>query len=70
MKSLEERNKRDYERSHIVGEAVDAADRIILDGSDGSTEETNYLTSEVAAKLVAKALLPLSTAILRRDLED
>lgn len=70
MKSLEERNKRDYERSRIVGEAVDAADRIILDGSDGSTEETNYLTSEVAAKLVAKALLPLSTAILRRDLED
>lgn len=70
MKSLEERNKRDYERSRIVGEAVDAADRIILDGSDGSTEETNYLTSEVAAKFVAKALLPLSTAIQRKDLED
>lgn len=41
MKSLEEREQREYERQQIIREAVEAADRIILDGSDGSVEETD-----------------------------
>lgn len=68
MKSLEEREQRERERREIVRKAVEAADRLILDGSDGSVEETNYLTSEVAGQLMVKALLPFNTAMLRKDL--
>lgn len=70
MKSLEERNQREYERHQIIQKAVEAADSIILDGSDGSVEETNYLTSEVARKFMEKALQPHFTAMMRKDLED
>jgi len=69
MKSLEERTKREYHRHQVVQKAVEVADRIILDSSDGSVEETNYLTGEVARKFMEKALLPFNTTITRRDLE-
>ena len=69
MKSLEEREKREYERHQIIKKAVEAADRIILDGSDGSIEETDFLTSEVARKFIEKALLPFNTDMTRKDLE-
>ena len=69
MKSLEQREKREYERGQIIKNAVQAVDRIILDGSDDSVEEINYLTSEVARQLTEKALLPFITAILKSDLE-
>lgn len=70
MKTLEEREKREYERSQIIKQAVEAADRIILDGSDGSVEETNYLTAEIASKIMERALLPFSSAMLHKDLEN
>lgn len=70
MKSLEERQQREYERNEIIKKAVEAADRIILDGSDGSCEETNFLTARVAEKFMERALLPLNTAMTRKDLED
>ncbi len=57
-------------RSKAIQEAVDAADRIILDASDGSTEETNYLTAVVAEKLLWKALLPLRSAMTKKDQTD
>ena len=61
---------REYHRDKVVREAVDAADRIILDGSDGSVEETNYLTSEVARKFMERALIPFNSALLRKDIEE
>ena len=70
MKSFEERAQREYERSQIIQYAVQSADLIIPEGSDGSDEETNYLTAEVARKLIERALYPISATMLRRDLED
>lgn len=55
MKPLEERQQREYEREEIIKKAVEAADRIILDGSDGSEAETNFL---------------IYRNILSKDLED
>ncbi|MFA5072241.1 MAG: hypothetical protein WC511_07895 [Candidatus Pacearchaeota archaeon] len=57
-------------REKAVKEAVDAVYRIILDASDGSEEETNYLTAAVAERLMQTALLPFSAAILKKDLDD
>jgi len=70
MKALEEREQRERERNEIIRKAVEAADRIILDGSDGSVEETNYLTAEVARRMLEKSLYPFNTEMLRKDLED
>ncbi|MFZ3058076.1 MAG: hypothetical protein WA092_03485 [Minisyncoccales bacterium] len=57
-------------REKAVKEAVDAAHRIILDASDGSEEETNYLTAAVAEKLMQSALHPFFAAIMKKDLDD
>ncbi len=59
----------DIRRTKAVQEAVAVADRIILDASDGSSEETNYLTAMVAQKLMERALLPLQSAISRYDMK-
>ena len=69
MKSLEEREERERHRRQVVKDAVEAADRIIMGGSDGSCEETNFLTAGVAEKLMEKALHPLHAAMLHKDLE-
>lgn len=69
MKTLEEREQREYERQQIIDNAVQAADRIIMDGSDGSVEETNRLTSKVAKRFVEKVDIALSSALMRKDLE-
>ena len=70
MKTLEEREQREYERQEIVRKAVEAADRIILDGSDGSCEETNFLTARVVEKIMEKALHPFYRDMTRKDLEE
>lgn len=69
MKSLEEREQREYERQQIIQKAVDSADRIILDGSDGSVEETDWLTSEVAKRFVGKVGISIASKLMRKDLE-
>lgn len=69
MKSLEERQQREYERQEIIREAVNAADCVILDGSDGSCEETDWLTFKVAEKFVEKVGIRLMSKLMRRDLE-
>jgi len=69
MKSLEERERREREREEIIKKAVEAADRIILDGSDGSVEETNWLTAEVAGKFNEKVNIAFSSALQHKDLE-
>lgn len=69
MKSLEEREQREHERQEIIREAVNTADRIILDGSDGSIEETDWLTFRVAERFVEKVGIQLTSKLVRRDLE-
>ena len=70
MRTLEEREKRERERREIVRDAVAAADRIILEGSDGSNEETNFLTSMVTEKMVYKTILPFVADMTKKDLVD
>jgi len=70
MKSLEERQQREYEREEISKKAVEAADHIILDGSDGSEAETNFLTARVAEKMIKRALHPFYRNMLSEDLKD
>ena len=62
--------ERDVRRDKIIDDAVKAADTIILNGSDGSTEETDYLTGEVARKLMEKALHPFSRNLLSKDMKE
>ncbi len=70
MKTLEEREQREYERNGIISKAVEAADRIIMDGSDGSREETNFLTAKVAGKFMERALIPFGIDMMKKDLID
>jgi hypothetical protein len=65
---MEPWQERDYRRQLLVERAVGSADRIIMEGADGSTEELNYLTAQVAEAFMKKALMPLATAMLKRDL--
>lgn len=44
--------KRENERHQVIQQAVDAADRIIMDSSDGTVETTDYLTLRVALVLL------------------
>ena len=62
--------ERDARRNKIIEDAVNAADRTILDGSDGSVEETDYLTGEVARKFMEKALHPFSRDLLSKDIKE
>jgi len=70
MKPLEERQQREHEREEIIKKAVEAADHIILDESDGSEAETNFLTAKVAEKMMERALHPFHRNMLSKDLED
>jgi len=69
MKTLEEREQREYERQQIIEKALEAADRIILGGSDGSEEETNFLTARVAEKMMGRALHPFHRDMTKKDLD-
>lgn len=42
------RMNREYQRQEVVRAAVNAADQVILDGSDGTSEMTDRLTEKVA----------------------
>lgn len=69
MRTLKEQEERERHRHQVVKRALEAADRIILEGSDGTVEETRFLTAEVAGKMMERALLPFNTEMLRKDLE-
>lgn len=57
-----------HRREMIIREAVRVADRVIMDGSDGSVEETDYLTAGVARIFVEKALDRFRSQMLKKDL--
>lgn len=67
---MEKKEERDHFRNATVEKAVRAANGIIMEASDGSEEETNYLTARVAENLMETALHPFSAAILKKDMED
>jgi len=55
MADADKWGERDARRRKIIEDAViNAADRIILDGSDGSVEETDYLTRRSSKKVYGK----------------
>ena len=56
----------EYRVQLIIEAAVEAADDLILEGTDGSVEETDYLTSAVAIKFAEKAHCSLSHRLLMR----
>lgn len=60
----------DYLLQQAIREAVSAADRIILDASDGSVEETNWLTAMVAHEFSNKVLIALNSPLLRRMVRE
>lgn len=61
--------ERDVRRSKVVKEAVQAADEVIMEGTDHSVEETNYLTAQVAKKFTEKALRPFEQDIQAKDIK-
>lgn len=67
---MEKKQEKAMRRREIIEKAVQAADSIIMDGSDGSNEETNFLTAEVAQKLMEKALLPFQQQMNKKDFDD
>jgi rubrerythrin len=67
-KSMEERDRREIQRRQAVKDAVNAADKIILNFSNGSNEETDWLTGEVARVFVEKALNPFTRQLFKADM--
>ena len=70
MRTLEDREGREIQRHQAIEDAVNAADHIIMTFSDGSNEETNYLTAEVACRFCEKAFIPFTSALWKKDLQD
>jgi hypothetical protein len=72
MSTLEETEEnwrqKDIKRNKIIEQAVNVATEVIIEGSDGSVEETNYLTAEVARKLMEMALLPFASNLRYKDI--
>jgi hypothetical protein len=60
---------REIMRREAIKDAVAAADKIILDFSDGSNEETDWLTGEVARAFVEKALNPFTSGLFKADMK-
>jgi hypothetical protein len=61
----------DEHRRHLTIErAVSAADTVIMEGSGGDTEETDFLTGMVALKFVEKVNHRLVAQLHRKDLMD
>ncbi len=67
---MEKWEEREVRRNHILKEAVHKADTILMDGSDGSVEELNYLTALFTKIFVEKTIQPFHSLMLRKDLED
>ena len=62
--------EREIRRQEIIEKAVQTADRIIMDGSDGSEEETNFLIARVAEKFLEKAFIPVYQQMRKKDFSD
>lgn len=67
---MEAWQRRCFKREQAVRQAVDAADRIIMEASDGSKQETDYLTAKVAEEWITKVLMTHHAAIQKYDVEQ
>ena len=62
-----ERERRFHE---AVERAVRVADEVILDASDGSVEETNYLTAKISEMFATKTCIATMSEVLRKEFMD
>lgn len=60
----------EFRRQELIRKAVQAADRIICDGADGSVEEINWLTVKVAEAFVQKTVIAASSALMRKEMME
>lgn len=61
---------KDLRRHEILERAIDLADGILVDYSDGEIEELDWLTAKIAERFTDKVVLRLSHCLLRKDLES
>jgi hypothetical protein len=61
--------KAEHRRQVIVRYTVDAAQNLIDEGSDGSVEETEYLTSRVASEFVKRVEGFFTRRLMMADLQ-
>ena len=54
----------------LIQAAIDAADSILMGFTDGSIEELNYLTGELASKWAEKAAQARRSAMLGLEIES
>jgi len=62
--------QRESELEVAIKKAIETADRIILDASDGSVEETDYLTARVALAFVSRVQSAITSKYLAKMLRD
>lgn len=62
--------KATHRREAVVRLAVDVVTEIVIEGSDGSNEDTNYIAAQVALRLVQAALSPFGSVILAKDIKE
>lgn len=58
----------EHRRAKIIEMAVEAADELIMEGSDGSVEETDFLTAAVAMRFNQKVYQGLTANLLRKQI--
>lgn len=61
---------REAKRHRAVENAVTAGDRIIMEESDGSAEEIDLLTTEVAHRWAEKAVFAARARLHRKEILD
>ena len=61
--------RREFIRQEAVRLAVQLADEVILEASDGSCEETDYLTAKIMDEFTNKVLGRFQSLLLRADLQ-
>lgn len=59
---------REMRREKILKEALRQADLVIMEGSDGSEEELNYLTARLAKQFMEKAFYPFQSELMKKDM--
>ena len=62
--------KANTRRELLIQAAIDAADSILMGFTDGSIEELNYLTGELASKWEEKAAQARRSAMLGLEIES
>lgn len=62
--------KDEIRRERLIKMAVEAGDRILMQGSDGSAEELEYMTAAVAKAWTEKCFGSTMSRLLSRDIQE